>query len=204
MTGWLILALWISLVTNITDSRTLGEQIDSEQPESLLTLNTSIRDEKYVVENNSPMWRWNLILTYKNVGPKPILLYKKSSLIYRSMISRSLKAASRGRYEQDRSSHFLSVDSLRAAGMLDRPPEEADFVTLKPGDSYTVEADYGMKPTDAVHTGRRSQRGERFIQVRVATWYFYADPEEYRRKWHDKGYLWSQNVTSQPMPFTLK
>jgi len=201
----LILALWFSLAFGNVDLRIHEARQTASKPTSApLIVEARITDEKYIVENNSSMWRWSLILTYKNMGLEPILLYKKSSLIYRSMTSRSAKAAFRGRYEEQTYSHFFSADALGASGFLNRRPEEADFVTLKPGESYSVEAEYGMETTEAARRGRRAHRGKRFIQLRVATWYFYVDPEEYRQKWRNKGYLWSQNVTSQPMAFTLK
>jgi hypothetical protein len=81
------------------------------------------------------------------------------------MISRSLKDASRARYEDDTVSHFISVDAMRAAGMMDRAPEEADFVTLQPGDSYSVEAEYGIEPANR-KPGKRAVHVERFMQIK--------------------------------------
>lgn len=176
----------------------------SEKAEPRLLLETSINDQQYQVEFGDTMLRWNLTLTYKNEGTEPILLYKKSSLIYRSMISRSLKAASKGRYEEDTSSHYISVDDMRAAGFLDRLPEDADFVTLKPGESYTVQAKYGVRRRGNSKDDSGLPPGNYFIEMRVATWYFYRDPKEYREKRRVDGYLWSQNIKSEPMLFTVQ
>ena len=45
--------------------------------------------------------------------------------------------------------------------------------------------------------------GNYFLQLKVTTWYYLVPPEMYREKWRDKGYLWSQNMTSLPMAFTV-
>ena len=200
--------LWLSCVTGysnpsfqIQGNRQLTR---AEQAEPRLVLQTSIADERYQIEHSDTMLRWNLTLTYTNSGAVPILLYKKSSLIYRSMISRSLKAASRGRYEEDTSSHYISVDAMRAAGFLDRLPEETDFVTLKPGESHSVQTEYGVRRRGNSKDDSGLAPGKYFIEVRVATWYYYADPKEYQQKWRSNGYLWSQNITSQPMLFTVR
>ena len=169
-----------------------------------LVLETGINDERYEVEEGVTMLRWNLTLTYKNSGAEPILLYKKSSLIYRSMISKSLKAASKGQYEEDTSSHFISVNSMRAAGFVDRFPEPADFVTLMPGETYSVQSKYRVRRRGNSSDESGLIPGRYFLEVRVATWYYWVDPKEYQEKWRSTGYLWSENMTSQPMRFTLQ
>jgi hypothetical protein len=89
-------------------------------------------------------------------------------------VSRTLKAASKGQYEEDTSSHFISVDDMRAAGFLDRLPVEADFVTLKPGESYTVQAEYGGRRRGSSKDDSGLAPGKNLIEMRVATWYYYA------------------------------
>jgi hypothetical protein len=95
---------------------------------------------------------------------------------------------------------------LNKAGMRggDAPHEDV-FVTLKAGESYTIMKDSAVN----LHDGGKNSKGfldpgKYFLQVRIATWYYFADPESYREQWRDKGYLWSKNITSDPMPFTVK
>jgi hypothetical protein len=73
-----------------------------------------------------------LNLTYSNTGNRPILFEKKSSLIYRKLISRNFKAASDGKYEYDESSSFIDVRIMQAAGMhMDmRMPIEKDTFSV--------------------------------------------------------------------------
>jgi len=51
---------------------------------------------------------------------------------------------------------------------------------------------------DALHPGTY------FLHVRVATWFYFADPNEYAALWRNEGYLWSENMTSEPMAFQVE
>jgi hypothetical protein len=92
------------------------------------------------------------------------------------------------------------------AGMsLDGAPEKEAFIILKPGESYSLKKELilplcdGTKETeDFLHPGTH------FLQVKVATWFYFADPDAYRKKWRGEAYLWSENITSMPMPLTIK
>lgn len=149
------------------------------------------------------LMRWVLRLTYTNTGERPVLLDKKSSLVYRSLVSKSLKAAASERYVSETTSSFFD---LRAAGIrTGEAPEENAFLILRPGESHVVEKVYGVHVDDCTEAGKGNLRpGRYFLQLRVATWYYLSRPEDYREQWHDKGYLWAEDVTSQPMPFTVE
>src|SRR5258708_37245414 len=77
-----------TLVAHHTDGAITANQ--NQQPQLRLTV--SIANQRYTVEYGVRMLRCTLKLTYTNTGNVPILLDKTSSLIYRSMVSRSLKA----------------------------------------------------------------------------------------------------------------
>ena len=155
------------------------------------------------MEAGSAFLRWTLVLTYTNVGPRPILLDKTSSFIYRAMVSRNLKSASAKKYEYDHSSFYAD---FRAAGVrTESAPEEAAFVKLNPGESYSLEKDFGVQLYDGTKDNEDLLRtGNHFLQVGVMTWYYLYPADTYREQWRDKGYLWSQNMTSMPMPFLVK
>lgn len=148
--------------------------------------------------------RWTLRLTYANTGEQTILLDRRSSAIFRSMVSRSLKAAAAKRYtETTRFSYF----DLRKVGFREGEfPREDAFVTLKPGELYSLEKEgFGVRLYDGTKDSEDELRpGHYFLQLRVATRYYLIQPEEYRERWRDKGYLWSKNVISEPMPFTVE
>ena len=140
-----------------------------------------------------------LNLNYLNTGTRPILLDKKSSLIYRRLVSKNLRAVSACKYLHDISSHFIA-GSLQA-----RDPERSEFVTLQPGESVTFKREITL----FVYDGTRDTKddlhpGTYVLQVRVAAWFYAADPAEWEQKWGNQAYLWSENVTSEPMPFTVE
>lgn len=171
-----------------------------------LQLSTSVIDQRYSVVSGSKLLRLTLNLTYSNTGNRPIMLDKKSSLIYRKLLSNNLKAASESKYEYDESSSFIDVRSMRTAGIrMEGTPEKEDFITLKPGESYSLKKGLILRLYDGTKdTEDFLHPGTRFLQLRVATWYYFADPNTYREKWRAEGYLWSQDVTSQPMPLRVE
>lgn len=176
----------------------------SQNRQPQLQLTTSVADQRYTVDKYGvPSLDWTLKLTYTNTGNTPVLLYKKSSLIPRSMVSRSLKAAARKKYEYDLSSSFISVENMRKAGFRDEDPEEAAFLTLKPGESYSLETDYGVYIYEKEKSSEGLRPGNHFLQLIVPTWYYYCDPAPYREKWSSKGFLWFKTMASEPMPFTI-
>jgi len=203
----LILGLAVADAQESSDNNRVMREAD-QVAERQLHLSTNVSEQRYSVEAGSRLLRMTLNLTYSNIGNGPILLDKKSSLIYRKMISRNLKAVSDRKYEYDESSSFIDVRSMQAAGMqmdMRRNPEREAFVTLKPGESYSLKKEFilpvydGTKDTeDFLHPGTY------FLQVRVATWYYFVDPEKYRNQWSAEGYLWSQNITSVPMSLKIQ
>jgi hypothetical protein len=173
-----------------------------------LQLSTSVSEQRYSVDAGSRLLRMTLNLTYSNIGSRPILLDKKSSLIYRKMISRNLKAVSDKKYEYDESSSFIDVRSMQAAGMqmdMRRTPEREAFVTLKPGESYSLKKELILQLYDGTtDTEEFLHPGTYLLQVKVATWYYFVDPEKYREQWSAEGYLWSRDITSVPMPLRVE
>ena len=202
----LCLTVGLAIVNTHQSSATATRAITNihQTAEAQLQLSTSILEERY--SEGSRYLHLLLNLTYLNTGNRPILLDKKSSLVYRKLVSKTLKAASQNKYVYDARSSIISVEGMRAVGMrMDSPPEIEAFVTINPGESYNLKAEVilylynGTKDTeDSLHPGRY------FLQVKVATWFYFADVDEYREKWRDEGYLWSKNIMSVPMPFTVK
>jgi hypothetical protein len=111
-----------------------------QHPNVQLQLSTNIREQRYSFEAGVRLVRLSLNLNYSNRGTEPILLDKKSLLVYRRMVSQDLKAASRKKYNQDILSSVIDFESLRAAGMhFDTTPEKEAFVKLNPGESFSLE-----------------------------------------------------------------
>jgi hypothetical protein len=167
----------------------------------LVRLTTSIVKEDYCSEYGATFLQWRLKLTYTNIGERPVLIDSKSKWIYRALVSRDLKAASAEQYEQ---APFASYADVSQFGFVSTP-EEDSFVLLKPGAVFNVEADCRVRLSSGTpDTTDDLRSGDHVLQVRVATWYYYVDPATYREKWSSRGYVYSGNITSVPLPFTIK
>ena len=96
------------------------------------------------------------------------------------------------------------------------PPVLSDFVVIQPGEKYSmkdslarVTLEIGSSSDGAV---RRLRPGNYVLRIVVGTWLYIAvDAEskihvqdaEFREKWNESGFLWSDSVTSQAMQFTV-
>lgn len=170
-----------------------------------LQLTTSIAEARYSIEYGSRSLLLTLNLDYQNVGTRPILLDKKSSRVYRKIVSKNLKALGACKYLYDASSHSIGVEAMKAAGFRFTEPEKSEFVTLDPGKYLRLEREIMLSLYDgAKDTKDDLHPGNYVLQVRVAAWFYYADPAEWEQKWGNQAYLWSENVTSEPMPFTVE
>src|SRR5829696_3815433 len=193
----LILCLTVGLAIVNTHQSSATRPITNahQTAEAQLQLSTSILEQRYSVEAGSRYLRLLLNLIYSNTGNRPILLDKKSSLVYRKLVSKTLKAASQKKYVYDARASFIFVEAMRAVGMrMDSPTEREAFVTIKPGESYSLKAEVILYLYDGTKdTEDRLHPGTHLLQVKVATWFYFADVDEYREKWRDEGYLWSKD-----------
>ena len=114
------------------------------------------------------------------------------------MVSGDLAAAKNKQYEQD-----LRYDDPGAGAGLESP-FFSDFTILKTGEVIEFEQPVSVYLFDAKRGAEQFLReGTHFLQVDVASWPYIADPAPFRRNWKDKGYLWFEGITSEPMPFTI-
>lgn len=170
-----------------------------------LQLTTTIAEARYSIESGSKSLLLTLNLDYQNVGTRPILLDKKSSYIYRRIVTKNLKTLAACRYLYDASSHAIGMENMRAVGFRYTEPERSEFVTLDPGKSLRMERRISL----SLYHGTEDSKdylhpGNYLLQVRVAAWFYFADPAEWEQKWGNQAYLWSENVTSEPMSFTVE
>lgn len=174
-----------------------GERAASFGSKARLQLTTSIVERKPYCSNSEG---FKLRLTFKNVGPEPVVLDRRS-FIARRLVSRDLKAAASRQYEL--SGRF---DYFDGAYFLADPSDTSNFVLLKPGEVYDLDASIG---SFSVYDGEKDPpqghlvTGTHYLQLEVGTWSYVADPEPFLRQWSDKGFLWIEGLTSLPMPFTV-
>lgn len=179
-----------------TDSRS-AEQSKQPDSEARLQFTASIVERRHVCSNF--MGFRKVRLTFKNVGGVPVILDKRSFLVG-SMVSRDLEAAAAKQYQAtiryfDDGAYF-NVD----------PSNMSTFVVLKPGEVYEKVDGVGSFFIDdqAPAPKGRLSPGTYFLQIKVSTWSYFADSEPFRERWKDKGILWLELMTSEPMPFTAE
>lgn len=162
-----------------------------------LRLTTSIVQEDYCTDDTI---RYSLLFKFTNVGDRPVILHQFKPVVSKYMISANEKAATARKYEGV--THIL-IGINNEFMNLDSDLTKAPFIVLTKGTSYEVEDRFSITITD--DSGKLLQPGQHLLQVVVLTWYHpLASNIEWREKWRDKGYLWSDSVLSEPMPFVVR
>jgi len=142
-----------------------------------------------------------LKFSFRNLGNEPVLL-DKLSYVDRTLVSLNLKAAASKKYKQESRAH-LFADSFPAT-----PTDLSDFAIIGPGEVYDLES-VQTRVSLSISDGAQQSKddlppGEYYLQVWVATWTYLSDGKHFRSKWRDKGWLWYEEIISQPMPFSVK
>lgn len=167
-------------------------------PKARLQLTTTLVKERSCFPGHLSL---QLRFTFTNVGAEPVILHKQS-FITRSLVSRSLNAATTKRYEQE-----IRAD-LFADSFPVNPTDMSNFVVVRPGDTYDLQTDQTRVSLYVQDNSRASKDdlvpGSYFLQVEVATWPCLGNAEQYRRRWKANGLLWSEVLTSRPMPFDVQ
>lgn len=157
-----------------------------------LQLTTSIINQRYCRDG-----RLIFMLRYdfRNVKGEPILLDKRSSIVQGYGISRNPQEAVEGKYKI--AVHYLlGIDGKLMT--LDPIPDVSQFVTLKAGEVYSAAHEFIVLPD------RKLNAGAYVLHFSVITWHYPAASNiKWRENWHNKGYLWTNPVISQPMPFVV-
>jgi hypothetical protein len=122
------------------------------------------------------------------------------------MAGRSVRAIAAGKYDQEARAH----DYFGADYGLDftSPPDISEFKIIRPGESHEVDGPW-TTVSFIVDDGTTLPKGylplgSYFLQIRVGFWPYFSDLKVWRKKWRDQGYLWSEPLTSIPMPFTVQ
>jgi hypothetical protein len=158
-----------------------------------LQFTASIIDQRYCSDG-----RLNFTLRYEfhNKKGETILFDKRSSIIHGYWISRNSRLATAGK-------HKIYVQSLLAIDgkllTLDPKPDISQFVTLKAGESYSSEHEFRVLQSD-----EKLKPGSYVLQFTVLTWHYVkASNIEWRERWRDKGYLWTNFLEVEPVPFVI-
>ena len=181
-----------------TGNKKTGNSAHRTKAETRLQLTTSVTDQVFCAPENLVL---GLRLTFRNIGKEPVILNKRI-LFGGLMVSRDLKAAAARKYETSLRYDLFGGDESESG--LNPPTDLSNFVILSPGEQYELADRVSVWTNDVTpQTGNNLRDGTHFLQIEVGTWPYIIDPKPYHKKWKGKGFLWSQGLTSQPMPFTV-
>lgn len=148
--------------------------------------------------------RLKVRLVYTNTGKQPLILYKGSHLISRTMISRNSADAAAKRFEVN---SLLTQLSSGGRNCYSGAIPSKCFVTLSPGKSFEVEAVAGVFVVrgDAREITGAVNSGKHVLQVEVTTWHESNKlAKSLRGRWLRHGLLWYEPITSAPAPFIVE
>lgn len=132
-----------------------------------------------------------LRLNFSNKGKNPVILEKRHRSGAGFFVSRTFENAIKKKYQ-------FTVERLSGFDPADSVPEESNFVVLKSGETYSLEE------VVRLYNRRSMGTGPRVLQMVVPNWrYFTSSNIEWRDRWRNRGYLWTDPLTSVPMPFML-
>lgn len=198
----IVLLLALSCVPILKQTNAAPKSRDSfivgVAPKARLQLTTTVVKERACFPGHLSL---QLRFTFRNVGEEPLIVDKRS-FITRSLVSRSFKAGIGKKYEQE-----IRAD-LFADSFPVNPSDMSDFVVIRPGEIYDLQS-HQTRVSLYVNEGKQQsddnlRPGGYFLQVEVATWTYLGDAVQFREKWKANGLLWSEGLTSQPMPFTIE
>ena len=123
-------------------------------------------------------------LNFSNKGKGPLVLDTRTKPISRYMVSRTAENATKRKYE-------FVVRTLLGYDKSDLVPDEANFIVLKPGETYSIEQVLHLSDRESMRSGQH------VLQVVVVTWHYaQASNVEWRERLRSRGYLWTDAVTS--------
>jgi hypothetical protein len=166
-----------------------------------LKLTTEITNQRYCGTDYSDlaMLTMSLKLTYLNDTSKTLILYEGSNLISYILIAPDVTQIRDKQYEMN-----MHVGWLTSGGKLregNSPGNE--FAILRPGDSFHTNADTSV-PVALEPGAKFLKSGDHVLQVVIETWP--ADQtvlDRLRKKWERTGYLWANDMRSDPMPLNV-
>ena len=173
-----------------------------------LQLTTEIVKAQYFCDYGLKL---DLELTFTNVGPVPVILSKKSMRLASYMVSRTIETALDRQYEQQG-----RYEADFASSAIFDPPVISDFVVIQPHEKYVmkrtpIRVDLNIRSGSA-DSNRGLQTGNYVLEIVVGTFLYFAVDDksriqiqdaQFREKWHQLGFLWSDSVTSQAMRFSI-
>ena len=194
----LTFSLLIAMTANAQSASTTGGvrmSAGEDIRHAKLRLTTTILSETYCADG---VIRYSLSFKFTNTAGKKVILGRLKPIVTRYMVSRTHKDVAARKFETD----ARILLGLEAFTGLNAQFDESQFIVLDVGDAYEVKEQFSLSDKD--NQGKPLRPGTHLLQLVVPTWYHHgASNIEWREKWRDKGYLWSDSLVSDAMPFHI-
>jgi hypothetical protein len=188
-----IATIFVVQAQTAPDRGTIVMDAGGDKQHADLELTAGIIDQRHCIDGSLI---FTLRYNFHNRKGETILLDKRSSLVSGYTISRNARLAAEGKHKIYVSG-LLGIDGKLLT--LDPNPDISQFVTLKAGESYSSDHEFRVLQSD-----ERLKPGSAVLQFTVLTWHYVKVSNiEWREKWRDKGYLWTNFLESQPVPFVI-
>ncbi|HEV8428741.1 MAG TPA: hypothetical protein VGQ41_12645 [Pyrinomonadaceae bacterium] len=158
-----------------------------------LQLTPSVISQRYC--SDSGLY-FTLRFKFINSGGESIILDKRSSIVPRFTVSRNAQDAAAGKHKI-MVEYLIGIDGQVLT--LNPIPDESQFVILRAGESHVEDHPFSIPAGD-----KKLKAGSYVLQLSVLTWHYpRASNIQWREKWADRGYLWTDSLRSMPMTFTI-
>ena len=162
-----------------------------------LQLSTRVLEQRYCNDPNAEDQfdvKMQLELQYKNVGKRTVIFDRDSDTILGYRSAGAIKDLEVAPYNER--SNARQRTSISETG--DKPSSR--FVTLKPNQTYLVETNFRLP-----YSSEWALKENQILQIVVSTWSgTKKQSDELKEKWKSIGLLWTDDVRSQPMQFSIE
>ena len=169
-----------------------------------LELSVQIVSQSYCAINEQyAVLELQLKLRFRNVGKQKLILYKGHDLFFQSKILSAPGNAS-GPYGVWLVNSRYFDEEIEP---IDQPSPGRVFLTLSSGKTWVKDMTIGVGVVDAsIERGDSSIRsGDHTLQLIVSMWYkSRALAQKLREQWQKIGLLWSDPLSSVPIPFGVQ
>ncbi|HZS44889.1 MAG TPA: hypothetical protein VFC63_07275 [Blastocatellia bacterium] len=175
---------------------------DQRESGTSLTLKAGILKKEYCRDFSVEQIKLGLHLTYLNTGNNDIVLDRTDVHIQNHRIGKTERLLASGKSEFDCARDI--TDMIVNPRQKPNPPDDTGFVVLKPGESFVSQTTMFI-----FFKIRRSRYiispGSHVLDVTISTWKYSEDLiPSFRTRFDQKGYLWTNSLTSQPLHFTIE
>jgi hypothetical protein len=133
-----------------------------------------------------------------------ILLFKKLNLVSEVKVAKSQSDSLGGKYL-----FVINYDIFPSGHEVTNKPNLNDFVILEPGKAYVSKINQQFAATNIDRRGSVLHPGEYWIQltiipVPVSLWENENAVAKYRKKWQERGRIYSEPLTTEPFQVTVQ